>query len=283
MLKHSWDKALPSAKWEQVEDSEIHWERMLQQSRDTPTLGIRLGKSLTTQEPVFITPRQLSTHMQVVGSTGLGKSYFLEGIIKNLIMQGHGVCLIDPHGDLYHRTLDFCAYLDQVQPERKLSHRVIPFDVAESKKVIGFNPVQRNARVTTYQVLALMESIRKVWGQDSFQDTPRLARWLFNAAYGVIDANLTMVQTQYVVDPKPNPYRDAITRQIRNPRIKAEWEWFSGIKDRDRNEFTESSFNRLQPFVIHEVIRQILGQHTGTIDFPAVLGGRNILLVDCNS
>jgi hypothetical protein len=218
--------------------------------------------------------------MQVVGSTGLGKSYFLEGIIKNLIMQGHGVCLIDPHGDLYHRTLDFCAYLDRVQPERRLSTRVVPFDIAESKQVIGFNPTRRNARVMTYQVLALMEAIRKVWGQDSFQATPRLARWLFNAAYAVIDANLTMVQSQYLVDPKPSPYREAIVQQIKNPRIRAEWKWFSSIKDRERNEFTESSFNRLQPFVIHEVIRQILGRQEKTLDFSEVLSGQKIVLVN---
>ena len=29
--------------------------------------------------------------------------------IKTLIVQGQGLCLIDPHGDLYHRLLDFCA------------------------------------------------------------------------------------------------------------------------------------------------------------------------------
>src|SRR5260370_32237737 len=119
-----------------------------------------------------------------------------------------------------------------IQTERLISPRVIPFDMAESKQIIGFNQVQRNARVMTYQVLALMEAIREVWGQDSFQNTPRLARWLFNAAYAVIDAGLTMVQTQYLVDPKASTYRDAIVRRISNERIRAEWQWFSSIKDR---------------------------------------------------
>ena len=279
MSKLQWDKPLPPAPWEREEQGN-RFDKLRRQYQDAPAGGIRVGQNLTTHAPAFITPKQLSTHMHVVGSTGLGKSYYLEGIIKTLIMQGHGVCVIDPHGDLYHRVLDFCAYLDQVQPERKLSQRVLPFDIAEGKKILGFNPVQRNARVMTYQVLALMEAIRKVWGQDSFQDTPRLARWLFNAAYGVIDANLTMLQTQYLVDPKPSPYREAITNQIKNPRIKGEWEWFSSIKDRDRNEFTESSFNRLQPFVIHEVIRHILGQQARTLDFGSVLAGRNVLLVN---
>jgi hypothetical protein len=279
MIKYRWDEPLPPAKWDRAVDRE-RFEKKRLEARDAPTSGIKVGKTLNTSQPVFVTPKQLSTHMQVVGSTGLGKSYFLEGIIKNLILQGHGVCLIDPHGDLYHRILEFCTYLDQIQPQRKLSRRVIPFDVAEQKQIIGFNPVQRNARIMTYQVLALMEAIRKVWGQDSFQDTPRLARWLFNAAYGVIDANLTMVQTQYLVDPKPSPYREAIAHKISNPRIRAEWEWFSSIKDRDRNEFTESSFNRLQPFVIHEIVRLMLGQQKNTLDFPAMLSGRNILLVN---
>src|SRR5712692_9226675 len=223
MQKVRWDQPLPPSRWQQPNDPK-RFDKKRAQYRDTPRGGMRVGKSLSTSQPVFITPQQLSTHMQVIGSPGLGKSYFLEGIIKNLIMQGHGVCVIDPHGDLYNRILDFCAYLDNVQPVRNLSQRVIPFDVGEGRKIIGFNPVQRNARVMTYQVLAVMEAIRKVWGQDSFQDTPRLARWLFNAAYAVIDANLTMVQMQYLVDPKPNAYREAIVRRIKNPRIRAEWD-----------------------------------------------------------
>lgn len=279
MASKHWDDSLPPAKWDKTPDPD-RFEKKRLQYRDTPASGIKVGKDLASQLPVYITPKQLSTHMHVVGSTGLGKSYFLEGIIKSLIMQGHGVCLIDPHGDLYHRILDFCAYLNTLQPERKLSRRVIPFDIAESRQIIGFNPAQRNARVMTYQVLALMEAIRKVWGQESFQNTPRLARWLFNAAYAVIEANLTMVQTQYLVDPKPNLHRAAVLRQIKNPRIRAEWEWFGSIKDKERNEFTESSFNRLQPFVIHEVIRQILGRQERTLDFSEVLAGRKIVLVN---
>src|SRR5882762_7955328 len=128
MQKRHWDDPIPPARWDTEPDPE-RFERKRLAYRDMPSSGIRVGKSLTSDLPVFITPRQLSTHMQVVGSTGLGKSYYLEGIIKSLILQGHGVCVIDPHGDLYHRLLDFCVYRDRVQPERNLSSRVVPFDV----------------------------------------------------------------------------------------------------------------------------------------------------------
>src|SRR5207247_1298668 len=132
-----------------------------------------------------------------VGATGVGKSFFLEGIIKSIIMQGHGVCLIDPHGDLYHRVFDFCAVANQACPELDLARRVIPFDISETRHLMGFNPVARNAKVEIYQVVALMESVRKCWGAESFQQTPRLARWLFNTMSAVVNSETTFLQTYH--------------------------------------------------------------------------------------
>jgi hypothetical protein len=280
MPKHRWDSERPPASWEEQKDLDERWQGKLDQARNTPPDGIRLGTNLNTKQKVYIRPKQLSTHLHIVGATNVGKSYFLEGILKELILAGHGICLIDPHGDLYHRMLDFCAHFDRVRPELKLSRRVIPFDVAETQHVLGFNPVARNARVMTYQVVALMEAIRKVWGQGTFQETPRLARWLFNAAYAVVDSNLTLLQTRHLLDTKSNQYRPAITQRITNPDIRAEWEWLSSVKDDKREERTESCFNRIRLFVNHEIIRPIIGQTTRTIDFPEVLSGRRILLVN---
>lgn len=75
--------------------------------------------------------------MHVLGATNVGKSFFLEGILKQLILHRHGICLIDPHGDLYHRILDFCAYLNFEQPKLGLASRVISFDVAETRNVMA--------------------------------------------------------------------------------------------------------------------------------------------------
>jgi hypothetical protein len=38
--------------------------------------------------------------MHVMGASGQGKSKFLEHCIREDILAGHGVCLIDPEGDL---------------------------------------------------------------------------------------------------------------------------------------------------------------------------------------
>ena len=242
--------------------------------------GIRLGTATSTGATVSLAPHQLATHMQVIGGTGLGKSFFLEGIIKQLILDGRGVGVIDPHGDLYDRLIDFLVCLNAQQPELKLASRVIPFNIAETRHVLGFNPTARNARVMTYQVVALMEAIRKCWGQTSFEATPRLARWLFNTNHAVIESQTTLLQAYDMVDPKPNQYRDAIISRIADPRIKAEWEWIASLRPEKREERLESCFSRIRLFVTHELLRLIVGQYRRTLDFSSVLGGGKIFLVN---
>jgi len=280
VAKYRWDETPQPSRLEEHEDPKEYWARRLKQARETPANGIRLGKNLQTKLPIFITPEQLKTHMHIVGATDVGKSYFMEGVMKQLILGGHGLCLIDPHGDLYERMLNFCAYMNLEEPDLQLAQRVIPFDIGETRSLLGFNPVQRNARVMTYQVVALMEAIRKCWERNSFAETPRLARWLFNTGYAVVDGHATFLQAYDMVDPKPNVYRDGIMQRINNPQIKSEWDWIASMKGEKREERLESTFNRIREFVGHEMLRLILGQYTNTIDFGGVLAGRKILLVN---
>src|SRR5437899_165918 len=251
MARHRWDDDpnRPKSRWERIESPDDQMKRLLEKARSEESSedSLLLGRSLRDGHAIRITPKTLSTHMHVVGATGVGKSFFLEGIIKNLILSGQGVCLIDPHGTLYQRVLDFCAHANHVRPDLKLAKRVIPINIAERDHILGFNPVQRNARVKIYQVVALMEAVRKCWGQGSFQETPRLARWLFNTLYAVIDSETTFLQTYPMVTPQVNPYRQAITRQIKNPQIRGEWDWLADQTDQRREERLESCLMRSRP------------------------------------
>jgi hypothetical protein len=278
-MPENWDN-LSAARWQESRVPEGHWERRLQQARHMPPAGLLLGNDLSTALPVYLTPKLLGTHAELIGATGTGKSFAMEAILKSLILQGAGVTLLDPHGDLYDRLLAFCTWLSLRKPELNLHRRVIPLDFGNTRQMLGFNPIARNARVMTYQVVALMEAIRKCFGSSSFQETPRLARWLFNVAYALVSGNLTFIQAQHLVNPAPNPVRSAITARIANPRIRAEWEFFETMKLERREEKIESTLNRIKPFVEHEVIRPMLGQYTKTLDFSSVLSERKILLVN---
>lgn len=284
------DPNRPKSEWERLaeENPEQHWKQRIDQARgdqeqaeeEPGSERIFVGRNTSTGKEAYLPVNTLKTHMHVVGATGVGKSFFLEGVLKTLILEGHGVCLVDPHGDLYHRILDFCTYLNVERPDLKLSGRVIPFDIAEREHILGFNPIQRNARAKVYQVVALMEAVRKCWGAGSFQDTPRLARWLFNTLYAVIDSGATFLQAQHMVNPLANRYRQELTRRIKNPNIRAEWESLARKSEEKREDRTESCLNRIRPFVEHDVIRRIIGQHANTIDFNDVLGKGKIVLVN---
>ncbi len=45
-------------------------------------------------------------HMYVVGKTGMGKTTILENMVLNDIYAGHGVGLVDPHGDFAEKIID---------------------------------------------------------------------------------------------------------------------------------------------------------------------------------
>jgi hypothetical protein len=278
-----WNEAQPISRIEKMLRHDP--TELLRRTVEMPADAITVGESLATGLDVRLSPKaNLSVHCHVVGATGVGKTFWMEGVLKHLIAAGHGLCVITPHDELYRRLMRYCAYLHMEKPQLRLAERVIPFDIDDTRRVIGFNPVARNARVLTYQVIALIESIRKVWGQDSFQDTPRLARWLFNAAYAVVEPGLTMIQAQRLVDNKPHPLREAIVRRIQNDDIRAEWQSVMNPRLRQgKDDVLESAFNRIRAFTSNELIRQMLGQYTKTLDVPAVLRDRKIMLVNLDA
>ena len=47
------------------------------------------------REKVFIPEKERATHMQIIGSTGTGKSKMLEYMIRQDILNRQGLCLID--------------------------------------------------------------------------------------------------------------------------------------------------------------------------------------------
>ena len=70
--------------------------------------NLLLGREKDGGAPVYIDPKTRSTHMQIIGSTGEGKSKFMEHLIREDIINDHGLCLIDPHGYLYNDIVKWC-------------------------------------------------------------------------------------------------------------------------------------------------------------------------------
>src|SRR3954454_15205047 len=88
------------------------------------------------KKPALLSPDDRRTHMHVIGSSGSGKSKFLEHLMRQDLDHRQGFCLIDPHGTLYKAVLDYASH-------HVLDRNVIPLNLSEPGDIIGFNPFQR--------------------------------------------------------------------------------------------------------------------------------------------
>lgn len=130
----------------------------------------------------YIDPKTRSTHVHIIGSTGEGKSKFMEHMIRKDILEGNGLCLLDPHGSLYDDLVLWCEsnrLLEGVRPRK-----IILFDPSEDNWTFGFNPLDLAGKEISYHVDAMVKAVAKVWGGDNMQETPllkRVLRVLFHA------------------------------------------------------------------------------------------------------
>src|SRR5919202_2408056 len=84
--------------------------------------------------PFGIKRRDRRAHMYILGKTGTGKSTLLETLIRQDLARGHGLALLDPHGDLVEKVLS------EVPEERRAD--LIYFDATDAKHPLGFNPLE---------------------------------------------------------------------------------------------------------------------------------------------
>ncbi len=101
--------------------------------RNLPNTGTLLGVSVyrAGEQAVRIGSDDRRRHVYVVGQTGTGKTTLLKTMILEDMRAGHGLCLIDPHGDLFKELLE------RVPPDRL--DDVVVLDPTEESSPVGLN------------------------------------------------------------------------------------------------------------------------------------------------
>src|SRR3989338_591298 len=81
-----------------------------------------------------IKERDRPLHTYIIGKTGMGKSTLLENLAIQDINNGEGLCVIDPHGSLAERLLDYI-------PESRVKD-VVYFAPFDDKNPLGLNVLE---------------------------------------------------------------------------------------------------------------------------------------------
>jgi len=211
-------------------------------------------------------------HMYVIGKSGTGKSTLFESMISQDIMKGHGVGMLDPHGETIEKVLERI-------PDHRLDD-VIYFDPSDTERPVGLNllqiddPSQKNL-LASGLVSAIKQHFDFSWG-------PRLEYLLNYSVLTLLEVpGTTMLGITRLLEDKN--YQNFILHFVKDPVVKRFWE--SEYKEMKGNQrlVTEAIApiqNKVNRFLASSTIRNILGQKKSTIDLADAMNNGKILLIN---
>jgi predicted ATPase len=163
-------------------------------------------------KPLMLTKEQRSRHLYVTGSTGSGKSKFLEHLIRQDIVKWResecGLLLLDPHGAIYDGLMHWLTRNSHIY-ERP----VIPIDLRRDDWVVAYNVLRERERVAASVVTDnLVDALAYVWGAGGTNETPlfaRIATAVFQALY---EHKLTLVEALKMLEVSGHEFRATLAR-----------------------------------------------------------------------
>jgi len=209
-------------------------------------------------------------HVYVIGKTGVGKSTLLENMAIADIQSGKGVAVIDPHGELAEKLLDFI-------PEERLDD-VIYFDPSDMEYPIAFNPMEQVGTEYRHLVASgLMGVFKKIWA-DAW--SARMQYILNNTLLSLLEfpgATLLGILRMF---SEPN-YRKKIVENLQDPVIKGFWvNEFSKYSQKFETEALAAIQNKVGQFVSNPLVRNILGQAHSTINMRDLMDTSKIFIAN---
>jgi len=209
-------------------------------------------------------------HMYFIGKTGMGKSTVLENMVIQDIQNGKGVCVVDPHGDLVEKVIDF------IPPNR--INDVVYFNPADLNYPIAFNILEHVSIEQRHLVVSgLLGVFKKIWA-DSWG--PRLEYVLHNAISALMEyPDSTLLGIMKMLTNKT--FRNRVIEKVTDPVVKSFWvDEYSKYPDRFQAEAIAPIQNKVGRFLSSSLIRNILGQVKSSFSVRDIMDEGKILLLN---
>jgi len=226
--------------------------------------------------PIGLTLEQRLKHMYVIGKTGMGKTTLLKNAIYQDMVNGKGLAVFDPHGDLLQELL-------AIIPENRRGD-VIVFDPSDREWPIGLNILAPRVKFTdkedeqewiTSSVLAVFAKItaKEYWG-------PRMEHILRNATLTALQTpNPNLYTLQQLLTDKG--YQKKVAATLKDPVLKQFWnKEFALLGKMQLSSVTAPLTQRLGSFITTKMSRHILLQEKSTISISEIMDEGKILLVN---
>lgn len=245
-----------------------------------PEEGILMGENIFRSEKslIRIGRDDRRRHLYVIGQTGTGKTNFMKSMVHQDIMNGDGVCFIDPHGETVEELLAL------IPKER--AQDVIYFNPGDVARPLGLNMLeydQNYPEQKTFVVNELFSIFQKLYGAVPESMGPMFEQYFRNATMLVMDdpaSGNTLLEVARVMADKD--FRAKKLSRAKNIVVKTFWE------DVAEKAGGEAALQNMVPyitskfdiFLANEIMRPIVAQEQSAFNFREVMDAKKILFVN---
>lgn len=242
---------------------------------NAPDSGLLLGKNIYrgVQTKIFIERDDRRRHMYVIGRTGTGKTELMKNMAIQDIVNGEGLCVVDPHGDLVEDVLQ------HIPKER--ADDVILFEPFDMERPLGLNMLEvTNVEEKDFAIQEMIAIFYKLF-------PPEMIGPMFE--HNMRNVMLTLMEDkQYpgTIADIPRMFTDQDFQKykvskVHDPIVRAFWEKeMAKTSDFHKSEMLGYLISKVGRFVENEMMRNIIGQPKSSFDFRKVMDEGKILLIN---
>ncbi len=246
---------------------------------NTPDEGIILGENIyrgITKE-IKIKRDDRRRHTYVIGKSGTGKSQFIAGMAIQDIINGEGVGVLDPHGDLIHDILK------HIPPER--AEDVIVFSPADLERPLALNLIEYDPRYPEQKTFVINELIKIFDKLYDLKSTggPIFEQYMRNALLLIMadpDSGSTLIEV-------PKVLADPVFRKMKLSKCSDQTVVDFWQKEAEKAGGDAALANvvpyitsKLTQFISNDTMRPIIGQQNSSFNLRDIMDKQKILLID---
>jgi len=210
-------------------------------------------------------------HAYLVGGSGTGKSKLLEAMIRQDIALGRGFGVIDPTGDLVENVKGWLCN----ETRHDLADDIVLLDPLRPESTVVFNPLDRIPGVSIEeQALHLVSAFKKIW-EDAWG--ARMEDLLRNTLVVLQENDLTLAELPlFLIEER---FRTKALQNSKHPIARQYFKRFLDLTDKTRNEWMESTLNKVDAFLADSRVRQVVSGNRSSFDLRQIMDTGRVLLV----